>query len=197
MFEREILEFCITHKIKVQQYFFMWTLLHKDWNKPYRESLTKQYIHTVTKFDINDTEDLVDRGFIEDLNFPPNSLPEMYIVQDSIAKGMFADEEAGEELWKEYPPMFPLSTGGNFVSRAGGDKDELIALYLGKINNSPAKHKFVMQMLKAYKQLVRDGVINGHKISDFIKMELWYTVEEIVQRQSKQNQKGGTFGKTI
>lgn len=195
MFESEIVEFCITHKITVQQYFFMWLLLHKDWNRPYKESLAKQYLTEVEKFTQRNIDDLEEKGMIDNLNYPPNTLPEMYIVKEHISKKMFASDDEGEELWKAYPPNFPLSTGGTFVARAGGDKDELIAKYLKKINYSPIKHKFIMQQLKAYKELVKTGRINGHKISDFIAMELWDTIDQIVQKEVKE--KGGRFGRNI
>lgn len=195
MFESEIVEFCIKHKIRIEQYLFLWLLLRKDFNKPYRESLSKQYLREVSKFRQEDIDDLEERQLIDNLNFAPNTLPEMYIVKEEIAREITVTDDDGEELWNAYPPNFPLSSGGTFVARAGGDKDELIVKYLKKINYSPTKHKFVLQQLKAYKELVRSGKINGHKISDFIGMELWTTIAEISQKEVKE--KGGTFGRNI
>lgn len=195
MFESEVVEFCIAHKIKVEQYFFMWLLLRKDWNRPYKESLSKQYLTQVSKFTQKDIDDLEDKGMIDNLNYPPNTLPEMYIVKDHISHEIFATDDDGEELWKTYPATFPLSSGGTFVARAGGDKDDLIEKYLKKINHSPSKHKFVMRQVKVYKELVRQGRINGHKISDFIGLELWNTIAEINEKEVKE--KGGTFGRNI
>jgi hypothetical protein len=195
MFENEIIEFCIRHKINVNQYFFLWLLLNKDWNRPYKESLGRQYLNEVDKFTQRDIDDLENKGMIGNLNYPPNTLPEMYIVKDHISKEIFVSEDEGEELWNAYPPNFPLSSGGTFIARAGGDKDDLIEKYLKKINFSPVKHRFVMQQLKNYKSLVQQGRINGHKISDFIGMELWTTIAEISTKEIKE--KGGTFGRNI
>lgn len=178
MFEKEVIEFCIRHRIKVEQYFFMWLLLRKDWNKPYGESLARQYLK-VTKFTMEDMADLEERGYVVNMNTPPSTLPELYLVNENIANEIFAGEDAGEELWRAYPATFPLSNGSSFVARGGGDKDELIAEYLRRINNSPSKHSFVMKQVSRYKELVAQGKINGHKLSDFISMELWETIAEI------------------
>lgn len=193
MFEKEIIEFCIRHRIKVEQYFFMWLLLRKDWNKPFAESLAKQYLK-LTKFTMEDMNDLEERGLVMNMNTPPSTLPELYIVHDSIASEIFAGDDAGEELWKMYPATFPLSNGSSFVARGGGDKDELIAEYLRRINNSPSKHMFVMKQIARYKELVKQGKINGHKLSDFIGMELWETIAEINKEQTV---KGGSFGRDL
>lgn len=193
MFEKEIIEFCIKYEIKVEQYFFMWLLLRKDWSKPYGSSLARQYLK-VTKFKMEDMVDLEDRGFIVNMNTPPNTLPELYIVTEGIASKIYAGEDAGEELWKTYPATFPLSNGSNFVARGGGDKDDLIAEYLRRIKNSPSKHHFVMKQIPKYKELVTEGKINGHKLSDFIGMELWETIAEIGKEDEK---KGGGFGRDL
>lgn len=193
MFENEVLEFCIRHRIKVEQYFFMWLILRKDWNKPYGESLARRYLK-VTVFPMEDMLDLEERGFVMNMNTPPSTLPELYIVNDHIAGEIFAGEDAGEELWKSYPATFPLSNGNNFVARGGGDKDDLIAEYLRRINNSPSKHSFVMKQVQRYKQMVLQGKINGHKLSDFIGMELWETIAEIGREE--QTKKSG-FGRDL
>lgn len=156
----------------------MWLLLRKDWNKPYGESLARQYLK-VTKFTMEDMADLEERGYVVNMNTPPSTLPELYLVNENIANEIFAGEDAGEELWRAYPATFPLSNGSSFVARGGGDKDELIAEYLRRINNSPSKHSFVMKQVSRYKELVAQGKINGHKLSDFISMELWETIAEI------------------
>jgi hypothetical protein len=192
MFESEIIQFCIRHRIKVEQYFFMWLLLRKDWNRPFTESLARQYLK-IAKFTLEDISDLEERGFIINMNTPPNTLPEFYIVNDEIANEIFAGESAGEELWKAYPPQFPLSTGGYFVARAGLDKDEMINLYLKKINNSPSKHKFVLEQIQKYKVMVKEGKLLGKKLFDFISEETWDTIAEI----ERTTQKKQGFGRDI
>lgn len=194
MYEKEVVEFCIKHKVKVEQYFFMWFILSKSWTRPHRESLVKLYLRQVGNFRIQDIEDLEERGFLENANTPPNTYPELYFVKESISSEIFASDDAGEELWKKYPASFPLSDGGSFIARGGGDKDELIADYLVRINNSPSLHRFVISQIEVYKELVGKRQLNGYKLSDFIKMELWNTIAEI---QGTNVKKGGGFGKDL
>ncbi len=191
MIDEEIISFCIRHRITVQQYFFMWLLVKKDWVLPMRKSLAKQYLQVCGEFDMEDIEDLVERGFIEDFNPPGESKPEMYMVRDDKMESFFADESAGEQLWNAYPATFPLSNGGSFIARAGGDKDDLIQIYLKKIKNNPNRHAFVMKQLERYKEKVKKGETNGHKISDWIATEMWNAVSEMEEtKQAK-------FGKDI
>jgi hypothetical protein len=192
MFEDEVIEFCIRHKIKVEQYYFMWLLLKKDWSQPFDKSLAKRYLK-IAMFTAEDIKALEKKNYIVNMNVPPNTLPELYLVDDKIANEMFAGDDAGEQLFKAYPATFPLSNGQSFVARAGADKDDLINMYLSKIHNSPQKHQFVMGQLRRYKELVKDGKINGNKLSDFIKMELWDVIAEIDNGRSKPQ----SFGRNI
>lgn len=179
MIDEEILNFCIRHRITVSQYFFMWLLVRKDWNLPRKDSLAVKYLNGCGKFEMADIQDLIERGFVDDFNSVGQTLPEMYMVSEDVASEFFTDETAGEELWNNYPATFPLSDGKMFVSRAGGNKDDLINAYLKRINRNPNKHRAVMVQLERYKQLVKLGKINGHKISDWIMSELWNTIEQI------------------
>lgn len=191
MIDEEIIQFCIRHRITVEQYFFMWLIVRKDWTLPTRRSLAKQYLQAVGPFDEDVIQDLVDRGFLEDFNPSGESKPEMYMVRDDKMESFYADESAGEQLWNAYPATFPLSNGGSFIARAGGDKDELILTYLKKIRNNPNRHAFVMKQLERYKEKVKKGETNGHKISDWIATEMWNTIAEMDENKTVK------FGKDI
>lgn len=191
MTDEEIIKLCIKHHIKVEQFYFMWVLSRKDFNKPLKNSLARQYVKDCGAFKDEDIQDLVERGMVEDFNSPGDSLPEMYMVKDVILREFYVDEAEGEELWNNYPATFPLGNGGSFLARAGGDKEDLIALYLKRIKSNPKRHKFVMQQLEKYKELVKSGKINGHKISDWITQELWESIADIQEKGS------AVFGRDI
>jgi hypothetical protein len=93
-----VVKFCIKHKIKIEQYFFLWFLLKKDWVKPFSESLSKQYLD-VAKFTFKDLDDLEKRGFVTNLNVVANSLPELYILNDNIRMEILS------KLFKSEDPM--------------------------------------------------------------------------------------------
>lgn len=182
MTDEQIIKFCIEHHITVDQFYFMWLLSKKDFNRPTKYSLARQYVKEVGPFPIEKIRELEEKGFIEDFNSQGQTLPEMYIVKDHILKKFYGDEEMGEELFAKYPAMFPLSGGGFFLARAGGDKPDLIAVYLKRIRNNPKRHQFVMQQLDKYIALVKQGKVNGHKISDWITNELWDSIGAIEEK---------------
>lgn len=188
----DVLQICVKHRIKIEQYFFMYLIARKDMHLPDKKSLGKQYMLQVAKFKPEDIRDLCDRGFIDDFNSPGQYLPEMYILKS--ATEIFTNEEIAEELYNSYPSTFRLSGGARFIARAGGDKDEMLQMYLKKINYSVKKHEFVMSQLPIYVSLVNSGEVNGYKLIDFIRQELWDTIADMGK---KVEQKGGDFGRDI
>ena len=189
----DVLQFCITHKVSIEQYFFMYLIARKDFHHSDRVSLGRQYIKLGYIFKPEVIRDLEKRGYIDDFNTPGQYLPELYMLKEKMQQ-VFTNDEMVEELWQTYPPTFRLGDRGQrFIARAGGDKDELLALYLKKINFSVQKHQFVMQQLRRFISLVDAGEINGYKLGDFIRQELWDTVAKIMEEK----QKGGSFGRDI
>lgn len=182
MFEdEEIILLCIKHQITVEQYFFMWLIRKQDWHQPEGKSLAKQYVKLVRAFELDLIRDLVEKDWIDDFNSPGRSIPEMYVLKPK-ANVFFIDEECGEELFREYPATFPLhEKGASFLARTGGPKDDLIAEYEKLIGYSRKKHEFVIRKLRRYVILVREGKLNGHKIVDWIRMQLWESIEEFEQ----------------
>lgn len=189
--DEDVIAFCIRYKIKVTQYYFMYLLARKDFYKTYKDSLGKQYLTEIEQFTHEDMLDLVEKGFIEDMNSPGETLPELFMLKEEALR-LFVDEDLAEELWNKYPPTLRLSGGARFVARAGGSKEEVLALYRNKIDYRRDKHDFVMEQLDKYIQYVDAGKINGHKISDWIKMEVWDTIAEMVELERTES-----FGEDI
>lgn len=193
MFDDEsVMEFCITHRLTVEQYFFLYTLARKDFHKSDKNSILRRYIKEVGKFSIDAIFTLVEKGFVDDMNSPGEAYPELFMLS-AKARQLFADYDMAEDLWNAYPVTFPLyDKGTRFLARSGGDKEELCNEYLRRIKNSTSKHNFVIEQLEVYKGLVNRGELNGYKISDWIRMELWDSVKDYNKDKTE-----GAFGKDI
>lgn len=143
-------------------------------------------------FKPEDIRNLVDRELVLNYNSPGEYLPEMFILTPEMDK-VFVNHEMAEELWNTYPKTFRLSEkGSRFIARGGGDKDEILVMYLKKINFSTDKHLFVMEQLSHYISLVDSGQLNGYKLIDFIRQELWDTIHGIKSEQTQ-----GSHGRDI
>jgi hypothetical protein len=177
----DVLKFCLKHKICIEQFFFMYLIARKDFHLSDKVSLGRRYLNEGNHFKPEDIRDLVDRGFVENFNSAGQYYPELYMLTP-LMEAVFANEEMAEELWDKYPATFRLhEKGSRFLARGGGDKDEILTLYLQKINFSRQKHAFVMEQLANYVSLVDSGQVNGYKLIDFIKQELWDTIATIRQ----------------
>lgn len=193
MFDDEsVMEFCILHGITVQQYFFLYTMARKDFHKSDKDSILRRYIQQVEQFSLDAILALIEKGFVEDMNSPGQSYPELFVLSKK-ARRLFADYDMAEELWDAYPVTLPLyGKGSQFLARTGGDKEELCNDYLRRIKHSTAKHQYIMEQLEIYKYLTSKGELNGYKISDWIRMELWDSIGTYVKDKTE-----GGFGKDI
>lgn len=188
----DALRFCLKNSITIEQFFIMYLLARNDFNLPDKRSLGKAYINEIGQFTNAGIQDLVNRGFIENFNSPGLFYPELFMLSPGM-RMQFASYEMAEQLWDAYPVTFRLGDKGTkFIARAGGDKDELLALYLQKINHSAPKHEKTLHQLARYADMVNRGEVNGYKIGDFIRQEMWDTIAAIGE-----NEKGGDFGKDI
>jgi len=182
MFEDEnVLNWCIEHKISVTQYFFLFLLIKQDFAQPYAQSLAKRYVDKLGKFPRDIISDLVERGYVKNMNRKGQNLPEFYVVPDEIVELLKATtENQGEQLWNAYPPTFELPGGVRFIARhAGvlGDKENALKTYMRKIRRSKKKHEHVMEMLNRYLGMVADSKINSMKLGDWIANEMWKSLE--------------------
>jgi hypothetical protein len=172
----EIAKTCFEHDLDIEQVFLLYLLAEKNYDK---DSLMFRYVLHFGKFPQDKIDSLIKEGFLDDFNSPGKSLPEMYVLTKKSAS-IFATVDMGEELWNSYPATFPISDRGtNFIARAGADKNHVISEYLKRIGRSVKKHKFVMEQLEKYTSLIERRLINGYKISDFVKQELWDTISTL------------------
>lgn len=171
----EMLEICYNRNLCIEQVFLLYLLSHGSAEK---DSPLFKYIRACDKFKPSVMEGLVKRGYLDDFNTKGNSYPE-YFMLTKKAEGIFATSNIGEEMWDAYPATFPMyGKGTNFWARTGGDKTHVISEYLKRIGHSTKKHKYVLKQIKHFRDLVERGIVNGLKISDFVKTEFWDSVAE-------------------
>lgn len=174
----EMTKICFMHDLDIEQVLLLYMLAEKNYDE---SSLLFKYVDQFGKFSQNKIGNLIKEGFLDDFNSPGKTLPEMYVLTDKATR-IFATEDMGEELWNSYPATFPIADRGtNFIARAGADKNHVISEYLTRIGRSAKKHRFVMEQLKKYTALIERRLINGYKISDFVKMEIWDVIASLDQ----------------
>ena len=188
MFEDErVLDWCIANNVSVTQYLFMFFLIERAFDKPFAQSYAKRYVNVFGMFDSDDVSDLVERGFVDDLNSEGEARPQFYILKDDVIKMMKATEEdQAEELWNAFPPTFTIAGNVRFIARHAaslGDKDNAKKVYLKKIRRSKKKHRFVMEMVQKYLRLVDQNLMNSMKLGDWIANEMWDTVNETDEQE--------------
>lgn len=132
----------------------------------------------IDKYGSPNFDDLIFYEIVKVIHGTKPSLDNVSFTEEySVSKSdMF---EIADELWNSYPAALPLGDGGMFIARKGPDKQEVLKLYLERINFNPEKHKFVLEQLKKYIKLVHDRKINGHRIHDWISNEMWDIIPEL------------------
>ena len=142
------------------------------------KSWSNQYVNKVRKFSVEDViHPLIERDLIINLNQPGEYYPE-FLLPSEGGTDLFATYMMGEEFWDTYPKLLPIGHGGQFVARAGIEKEDFIDEYLRKIDYDPSIHIKVMKMLSVYEAMVKAGQINGHKIVNFMREEMWQVVPD-------------------
>ena len=183
-----LVELGLKHGLCINEILLLYLLNTKDYTS---NSLIRKYITKCGIFPENMLKHLEKSHFLENFNSPGEFLPEMYMLSDK-ARELFANEAIGEEFWNAYPAVFFMKDKGvNFIARAGGDKDYVISEYLKRIGYSMEQHKDVLKQIEKYRGLVARGLINGYKIIDFVKSEIWNVISEIEDNKDK------TFGRDL
>lgn len=166
---------CVKNNLTIEQLMMLSMVRLKDFVDP--KSWSNQYFNKIGRFSKERVLDpLLERNYMINLNQPGEYFPEFFVITDK-GEEMFATYMMGLEFWESYPRTLPLSNGSNFVSRAGIDRDDLIELYLKKIEHDPKKHFDVMRRTKIYERMVKGGKINGHKIGTYVSECLWEVVD--------------------
>ena len=170
------LKSCVRNELTLEQMVFLYLIKLKDFTDP--KSWSNRYVVKVQKFSVEKViSPLIERGLLMNLNSEGEYYPEFLVCTEDGEK-LFATYAMAEEFWAAYPKLLPIHGSGNFVARAGIDKDSFIDEYLIKIDHDPVLHESIMRKLPIYEDMVKAGKINGHKISNFISQELWEAVPD-------------------
>jgi hypothetical protein len=159
----EYTKYLVKYKITPNQFLFLY--LRKTLNTDALEF----YINGVKAWKREELQDLVNRGFLDDVNSPGEEYAHAYFVTPKFLGEMFIEfEEAGNELWTEYPQFFFLSDGKRVAARTC-DKEELEKTYGKRIKHSRKKHEKIMELVKKLKKENRIDM----GIEKFVTSEHW------------------------
>lgn len=171
--ENNPIQFCLKFDLSYEEYFAYHLVLRKD------SSACDRWIKEKGDASQEVLKSLRDKGLIILTSLNPTSISS--VQSSSILEIVKEDAiSMAEELWNKYPAALPLGDGAMFIARKGPDKQEVLKLYLERINYSPEKHKYVLEQLSKYVKLVLDRKINGHRIHDWISNEMWDIISELV-----------------
>lgn len=170
--ENDPIRFCLRFNLTYEEYFAYHLVLRKD------TAACDEWINQKGDFSKKVFISLRDKGLIITTSLNPTSISS---VQSSLLSEVVKEDSntMGEELWNQYPAAFPLSDGAMFIARKGPDKQEVLKLYLERIDFNPEKHKYVLEQLRKYIKLVFDRKINGHRIHDWISNEMWDIISDL------------------
>jgi hypothetical protein len=173
---KNLMKSCVKNNVTIEQMMFLYLIKLKDFLEP--KSVSNQYINKVRKFSVEEVVNpLIEGGWLTNFNSEGEYFPELMMATEQ-GDNLFANYLMGDEFWNAYPAMFPIGNGGKFIARAGIEKDDLIDEYLKKISFDPIKHELVMKRLKIYESLVKKGELNGHKIVDWTRQEMWELIPD-------------------
>jgi len=173
---KSTLRLAIKNNLTIEQLYFLYLVRMKDFMD--KDSWSNQYVDKIQKFSLERVLDpLIEKDLLFNLNKAGEYWPE-FLMPTKKGEELFATEMMGEEFWDNYPKSLPIGQGGRFIARAGIEKGDLIDLYLKKIDYNPSKHAEVMGKLKIYESMVIKGQINGHKIVNWVKEELWSAIPD-------------------
>lgn len=175
---KKIINICAKRKINPNQLLYLYSIYTKDWAGIYKLVNEVKYIESKLEL-----EDLVNKGYL--INWSGewvNQSVDNFEVTDKFKHLLFIDtEEAGEELYKEYPKFIvidnksiPATQGGEYKGRYLG-KDEVMELYSKKISNNYEQHQEnLIGIRKAIKNNVQLPVLRKYVID-----EMWLSFNEL------------------
>ena len=176
--EEKTIDLLIKHKINASQLHFMY-LIHSGSSQIYRIAEEGK------KFYRSEIEDLIDRGFIENMNITRSTLDDEYRVSVDTPEGKnileFFNEDItmGDELWAVYPYSF-MGGDRTFAAKTC-DREEITEIYIKRIKGSAKKHREIISLVK---RAIAMNLINTG-IEKFVKGEQWEYLKEEVNKLSE------------
>lgn len=142
----KLIDFLAKHKITFGQFIFCYLHYTKDFDSIYK------YVNEVRPWTSEEIRDLEKRKMMRNLNQgESDDFSDMYVIEDWFLKEIFiGTEQAGRELWDEYPPFFSMD--GRRVPARSCNYDVLIKTYIRRIKNRKDIHENIMKVLRQAKK---------------------------------------------
>jgi hypothetical protein len=200
---KKIVDICSKKKLTPNHLFYCYAIYRNDW-----ELLYKAHYEMVVKINDNHKiklfntveilQPLLDMGYLKPISieefkamtgYDPFKWDKLQVTDKFVKELLIDYSEAGEELWEIYPNF--ITVNGNKVStKKGGDykgkylsKEQLIELYLDKINYSVEQHKENLEGIKkAIKAEHSLPVIRSYIID-----EMWESYNSLEEKATKQD----------
>ncbi|GAA4451006.1 hypothetical protein GCM10023189_12460 [Nibrella saemangeumensis] len=137
------LDALIRYRITPSQYVFLFLTHGRQYAALYK------YGQEGNGFSAEEIQDLIDRGFIIDLNKDGYYYVDFFVVTDEVGKDLFETdrEKAGLEFWNAYPVQLRDPDTGQIYSLVKTNKQRFLADYFLRIGHSDEKHQQVMEAL--------------------------------------------------
>lgn len=182
--DEKYLKFLIENRLNANQFLFCYLLATVNRNHKYMVRYTKE----VSLLSADEVSDLVERGYLADMNSPGETYHDMYIVLDKFKDLLFIDSEvAFEAVWKKYPRYLQERINGKEVSAktTGLGKDGLAHKYGKYIGNDIQKHERVLEAL--------DWAIDNGKVTlgieKFVLNHIWD--DWLMEKEERRNNEHG------
>lgn len=172
------IEYLVKHKMTPNQFLFLYLRHTLD------TDILEKYIEGVRAWKREEIYELVNRGYLDNVNSEGEDNSEAFFVTPKFVQEMFVElEEAGEQLWEAYPPFFFID--GRRCAARTCDKEWLEKTYGKRIKQNRGKHEKILRLVKKLK--AENKISMG--IEKFVTSEQWDSYwaaekENIVDKQT-------------
>lgn len=193
-------------KITPNQAWFCVMLLEQDYN--YKVKLFHDYIKEYGVIDFVDIDALEKLGYIE--NFANSKVPkttiikkeynyaeqkyitekkpitdiiilELFMITPKFKELVYLDaEEAAEELLSVYPSWVNIK-GKQTPLKKIPDREAFYQYYFSITNGDMLKHKYIVEMFRHYRDLIKKDKVLGMNIINALESKLWMEIEELIE----------------
>ena len=131
------------YHITPNQYIFLFLTHARQYEAMYR------YCQEGPGFRPDEITDLVNRGYILNLNKPGNYFLDFFVLTNAVGSDLFEQDrdQAGLAFWNAYPIYVRNPTTGETSLLINTDKKQWLADYYLRVGHLPKKHDQVMDAL--------------------------------------------------
>ncbi|WP_266367188.1 hypothetical protein [Tellurirhabdus rosea] len=165
----------VTYNLTPNQYTFLFLTHARQYALMYR------FVQEGPGFSALEIGDLVDRGFVLDLNPSGYYYMDSFVLTEKVANDLFETdtEKAALEFWNTYPIQLYDRDRDESFSLLTTDKTQFLKDYYVRIGYSPEKHRRVMDALN----FAIDHRMIDMSIRQWLDSEQWEAILEIRQER--------------